>query len=169
MSQADAFQVTAPILAGDTTEQADEPLQKFIEPLKAMQEEVGQICELISEEKNYVAALFESMRRIMHSLRITIHVSPSALDVNSENVVKAIIDPTGQLMVLYKDERMELKNLSDEDNRDLLISVIKDAMPKLKLSASSYRQRIEARIRLISAATNELQKIAKALFTAFSK
>jgi DNA-binding ferritin-like protein len=169
MSQADASQETEPILAEGTTEEAEEALQEFTESLKTVQEDIGQICELASEEKNYVTALLESLLKIMRPLKATIPISPAALHENSENIIQATVDPTGHLITLYKDGRMELKDLSEEANRDLLISVIKDAMPKFKQFTSAYRRRIENRIKFMSTVTKELQKISKAFSTAFSK
>jgi hypothetical protein len=57
---------------------------------------------------------------------------------------------------------MELKNLSEEANRDLMISVIEDVMPKFKQFTTAHRQKIEDRIKFLSAVTKELQKISKA-------
>jgi len=154
---------------GEGTEEADESLQELAESLKSVQEDIGQICELISEEKNFVAAFLESLLKIMRPLNATIPVSPSALSGDTERVVRATLDPTGTLITLYKDGKMELKDLSEEMNRDLLISVIRDTMPKFKQFTSAYRQKIENRIKFLSAVTRELQKISKAFSTLLAK
>ena len=98
----------------------------------------------------------------MKPLAASMPVSPSALPEEMGSVVQANIDPTGHLMVVFKDGRVELKNLSEEANRDLMVSVIKDVMPKFKHLTSAYRQKIEDRIRFLSAVTDEVQKISKA-------
>lgn len=138
-------------------------LQELLDSLKSLQDDIGQICELTSEEKGLVTAFFESLLKLMQPLATTVPVSPTALPEEMGNVVQASIDPTGRLIVLYQDERAELKDLSEEKNRDLMISIIKDVMPKFKQLTSVHRQKIENRIRFLSAVTKELQKIAKAL------
>ena len=153
----------------EATEEAEESLQELAESLKSVQEDIGQICELVSEEKNFVAAFLESLLKIMRPLNATIPVSPSALSGDTERVTQATLDATGTLITLYKDGKMELKDLSEEANRDLLISVIRDTMPKFKQFTSAYRQKIENRIKFLSAVTKELQKISKAFSTLLAK
>jgi len=153
----------------EATEEAEESLQELAESLKSVQEDIGQICELASEEKNFVAAFLESLLKIMRPLNATIPVSPSALSGDTERVTQATLDATGTLITLYKDGKMELKDLSEEANRDLLISVIRDTMPKFKQFTSAYRQKIENRIKFLSAVTKELQKISKAFSTLLAK
>ena len=58
---------------------------------------------------------------------------------------------------------MELKNLIEERNRDLMILVIKDIMPKFKNLTSAQKNKIENRIKFLSAVTKEIQKISGAL------
>ena len=58
---------------------------------------------------------------------------------------------------------MELKNLSEEQNRDIMIMVVKDVMPKFKSLTSLQKRKIENRIQFLSAVTNEIQKISGAL------
>jgi len=148
------------------TKQAQISLQELLDSLKSVQDDIGQICELTSEEKRLVAAFFESLSKLMQPLTATISISPAALPERMGNVVQASIDPTGHLMILYADGKMELKNLSEEANRDFMISVIKDVIPKFKQLSDTYRQRIEDRIRFLSSVTRELQKMSKALLTA---
>ena len=157
------------ILIEEATEEAEESLQELAESLKSVQEDIGQICELASEEKNFVAAFLESLLKIMHPLNATIPVSPSVLSGDAERIIQATLDPTGTLITLYKDGKMELKDLSEEINRDLLVSVIRDTMPKFKQFTSAYRQKIENRIKFLSVVTRELQKISKAFSTLLSK
>lgn len=149
-----------------STKQAQASLQELIDSLKSVQDDIGQICELTSEEKRLVAAFFESLLKLMQPLATTIPVSTEALPEEMGNVVQANIDTTGHLIIFHQDKRVELKNLREETNRDLMISVIKDIMPKFKQLTSTYRQKIEARIKFLSSVTKEMQKISKAFSTA---
>lgn len=138
-------------------------LQELAAALKSMAEDVGQISELASEEKLLVTEFFTSLLKLMQPLTTAMPVSPAALPAEAGNVVKAYIDPTGHLALLHEDGHMELKNLAEERNRDLMIMVIKDVMPKFKSLTSIQKSKIEKRIRFLSAVTNEIQKISGAL------
>jgi len=137
--------------------------QELLDSLKSLQDDIGQICELASEEKGLVTVFFESLLKLMQPLATTIPVSLTALPKEMGNVVQASVDPTGRLIVLYQDGRAELKNLSEEKNRDLMVSVIKDVIPQFKQLTNTHRQKIEGRIKFLSAVTKELQKIVKML------
>jgi len=139
------------------------PIQELAAAMKSMAEDVGQISELASEEKLLVAEFLASLLKLMQPLTPSMPVSTSALPAEAGNVVKAYIDPTGHLALLYEDGHMELKNLSEEQNRDIMIMVVKDVMPKFKSLTSLQKRKIEKRIQFLSAVTNEIQKISGAL------
>jgi hypothetical protein len=138
-------------------------IQELAAALKSMADDVGQISELASEEKLLVTEFFTSLLKLMQPLTTSMPVSTTALPAKEGNIVKAYIDPTGHLALLHEDGHMELKNLADEQNRDLLIMVIKDVMPKFKSLTSLQKRKIEERIKFLSAVTNEIQKISGAL------
>jgi hypothetical protein len=148
------------------TEPAQVSLQELLDSLKSLQDDIGQISELASEEKRVVAVFFESLLKLMQPLAKTMPVSSVALPEEMGNVVQANIDPTGHLMILYQDGQVELRDLSEEMQRDLMVSVIKDVMPKFKQLTSAHRRKIENRIEFLSSVTNEMQKISKAFSTA---
>ena len=138
-------------------------IQELAAALKSMADDVGQISELASEEKLLVTEFFTSLLKLMQPLTTSMPVSMTALPAGEGNIVKAYIDPTGHLVLLHEDGHMELKNLADEQNRDLMIMVIKDVMPKFKSLTSLQKRKIEERIKFLSAVTNEIQKISGAL------
>jgi hypothetical protein len=137
-------------------------LQELAAAMKSMADDVGQISELASEEKLLVTEFFASLLKLMQPLTPSMPVSTSALPAETGNVVKAYIDPTGHIALLHEDGHMELKNLAEEQNRDLMIMVIKDVMPKFKSLTSMQKRKIEKRITFLSAVTNEIQKISGA-------
>jgi hypothetical protein len=91
-----------------------------------------------------------------------------ALPAQLGDVVQAHIDPTGHLILEYADGHIELKDLIDEKNRDLMIAVIEDVMPKFKSLTSQQKRKIESRIKLLSGVTKEIQKSSDALSAALS-
>ena len=143
-------------------------IQELIDSLKSTADDVGQICELTSEERLLVTEFFKSLLILMQPLAPDIAVSTSALPSEIGNVTNAHMDPTGHLALIYEDGHLELKNLSDEENRDLLVTVIQDVMPKFKQLTSAQKSKIGNRIKFLSAVTNKLQKISGALSAVIS-
>jgi hypothetical protein len=138
-------------------------IQELIDALNAVADDVGQISELASEEKLLVAEFFSSLLKLMQPWVSAISVSPSALQPERANVLQANVDPTGHLAVLFQDGRFELIDLSEQKNRDLMIAVIEDMVPKLKQFSASQKRKIENRIKFLSQITKEIQKIAATL------
>lgn len=137
-------------------------LEEVIASLKSLQDDIGQISELTSEEERVVDVFFDSFLKLMKPLAKTISVSPAALPDAFMNVMQANVDPRGNLMILYEDGQVEIRSLGDKTQRELMTCVMKDVMPKFKQLTSAHRRMIEDRMKFISSVTNELQKISKA-------
>jgi hypothetical protein len=137
-------------------------LEELISSLKSLQDDIGQITELSSEEKRVVDVFFASFLTLMKPLAKTISVSPTALPDELGTVKQANVDPKGNLMLLYQDEQVEIMNLNEKSQRDLMICVMKDVMPKFKRLTSAHRRKIEDRMKFLSSVTQEIQKISKA-------
>jgi hypothetical protein len=140
-------------------------LEELISSMKSLQDDIGQISELTSEEKRVVDVFFDSFLKLMQPLAKTVPVSPAALPDGLGNVVQANVDPKGNLMLLYPEGQVEIRNLSEKRERDLMICVMKDAMPKFKQLTSAHRRKIENRMKFLSSVTKEIQKISKAFAT----
>jgi hypothetical protein len=139
------------------------PIQELADSLKSVADDVGQISEMASEEKLLVNEFFAALLKLMQPLTPAMPVSISALPVEVGNIVQAHIDQTGQLALIHEDGRFELKDLKEECNRDLMILVVKDVMPKFKNLTSAQKRKIEDRIKFLSAVTKEMQKISGVL------
>jgi len=109
-------------------------IQELATALKSMADDVGQISELASEEKLLVTEFFASLLKLMQPLTTSMPVSTAALPAEVGNIVQAHIDPTGHLALLHEDGHMELKNLAEEQNRDLMI------IARLRKESNSCRQ-----------------------------
>jgi hypothetical protein len=138
-------------------------VQEIVESLKSVADDIGQITELSSEEKLLVAQFFKSLLKLMQPLTSAMTVSLSALPIEPGLVTEAHVDPTGHLALMYRDGHMELKSLDDERNRDLMIAVVEDVVPKFKSLTNAQKRRIENRIKFLTAVTKELQKISETL------
>jgi hypothetical protein len=61
---------------------------------------------------------------------------------------------------------MDSIDLGDTENRDLLVLVVSDAMPRFNQLIAQRRVKIENRINFLSSVTKELQSIADSLVEA---
>ena len=141
--------------------------QELVECLKSTAEDIGQISELSSEEKILVAQFFSSLLKLMQPLASSIAVNQSNLPPQLGDVVQAYIDPTGHLILQFEDH-VELKDLSEEKNRDLMTAILGDVIPKFKNLTSQQKHKLENRIKLLSSVTKEIQKSSEALSAAMS-
>jgi hypothetical protein len=130
-----------------------------VETLRRLREEVGQINELSSEEGSIVAAFSLAFLKFMEPLTKALPVDTRILPPELGALVKANILPKGDLIVLHRDGRMESLDLSDAENRDLLVMVLSDTMPRFNQLISQRRSKIENRINFLSSVTKELQTI----------
>lgn len=134
-----------------------------VETLRRLREDVGQISELSSEEGSIVAAFSLAFLKLMEPLTKALPVDAGVLPPGLGAVEKANILPKGDLVVLYRDGRMESVDLTDVENRDLLITVVSDAVPRFNALVARRRSKIENRIAFLSSVTKELQSIADSL------
>lgn len=143
-------------------------LQELVDSLRGTADDIGQISELSSEEKILVSQFFTSLLKLMQPLAPSIQVTPASLPAQVGDVTTAYIDPTGHLVLQYTDGHIELKNLSDEKNRELMMSVVGDVVPKFKALTTNQKRKLENRIKLLTSVTKEIQKSSEALSAALS-
>jgi hypothetical protein len=143
-------------------------IQELVESLKSTADDIGQISELSSEEKILVTQFFSSLLKLMKPLSPSIAVNQLVLPAKLGDVAQAYVDPTGHLILQFVDGHLELKNLSEEKNRDLLTAVVEDIMPKFKNLTSQQKRKLENRIKMLTSVTKEIQKSSDALAAALS-
>ncbi len=143
-------------------------IQELVDSLKSTADDIGQISELSSEEKILVSQFFVSLLKLMQPLASSISVNQSALPPQFGDVVQAHVDPTGHLLLQFGDSHVELKDLSEEKHRDLMMAVVGDVVPKFKSLTSQQKRKLENRIKLLSSITKEIQKSSEALSAALS-
>ncbi|MGD6852289.1 MAG: hypothetical protein ACQCN6_09550 [Candidatus Bathyarchaeia archaeon] len=143
-------------------------IQGIVDSLKGTADDIGQISELSSEEKILVGQFFSSLLKLMQPLASSIVVNQTALPSQLGGVTQAHIDPTGHLVLQFEDGHIELRNLSEEKYRDLMMAVVEDVVPKFKSLTSQQKKKLENRIKLLSSITKEIQKSSEALSAALS-
>ncbi len=134
--------------------------EDVIATLKKLREDVGQIYEISSEEENIVIAFSLAFLKLMESLTRSLPVDVETLQGQLRNAERANILPKGELVVLFRDGRMESVDLIKPENRDLLVDVVSDVLPKFNDLIGERRGRIEKRISFLADVTKELQNIA---------
>jgi hypothetical protein len=137
--------------------------EEVVETLRRLREDVGQISELSAEEENIVAAFALAFLKLMDPLTKALPVDVSVLPRKLGLVERANVVPKGDLVLLYMDSRMESIDLTERDNRDLLITVVSDVMPRFNNIIFQRRNKIEKRITFLSSVTKELQTIADSI------
>ncbi len=150
------------------SEKTHVPVQTLIESLKSVADDIGQISELTSEERLLVAEFFKALLKLMKPLATTIAVTPSTLPAETGLIIQAYVDPTGHLALMYEDGRLDLKDLSEDANRDLMMAVIEDIVPKFRSLTSTQKRKVENRIKFLSSITKEIQKSAETLYAAMA-
>jgi hypothetical protein len=143
-------------------------IQEVVESLKSTADDIGQISELTSEEKILISQFFTSLLKLMQPLAPSIPVNQLALPDELGSVMAAHVDPTGHLVLQYDDGHVELKDLSEEKNRDLMTIIVGDILPKFKNLTSMQKRKLENRIKFISSVTKEIQKSSEALSAAMN-
>ncbi len=143
--------------------------QELIDSIKTIGDDIGQISELSSEEKVLVGQFFTSLYKMMAPLAPSMSVTPQALPpAYSGDVTQAFVDPTGRLVLQFTDAHVEVKNLNEYDNRELMMAVVSDVVPKFKSLTAAQKRKLENRIKLLSSVTKEIQKSSEALSAAMS-
>jgi hypothetical protein len=137
--------------------------EEVVDTLRRLREDVGQISELSAEEGNIIEAYALAFLKIMQPLTKTITVDPSILPREMGLVERANVIPQSELVILFDDGRMESFDLTALENRDLLVAVIGNAMPRFNDLIAQQRSKIEKRIAFLSDVTRELQTIADSL------
>jgi len=137
---------------------AKEQVEDF---LRDVQEKAGQISEIEMEEENLVNEFFDSLLKILKPFSETLEISASSIPEKYGEISNAHICLTGQLVMVYRDGKIRILDLSDRQNHELLVEITGEIMAQLKTIIDSYRLRIEKRIKFLLPITRELQKVAK--------
>jgi len=136
--------------------------EEAAEFLKDIQEKAGQISESEMEEDNLVNEFFNSLLKILKPFSKTIEIPVSSLPENyNERIIKAHLYLTGQLILVSRNEKVEIINLKNKENHKILIEITGEIMAKLKTIIDSYKSQTEKRVKFLMPITKELQKVAQ--------
>ncbi len=105
--------------------------EDIVESLRSIGDDVEQIAKLTSEEKGLVTELLASLKRAPQQM-FSIPVSTAGLPFRTGAFTQAHIDSAGHLILASEDGNMEVMDLSETRNRDLMMAVVGDIVPKFK-------------------------------------
>jgi 5-methylcytosine-specific restriction endonuclease McrA len=128
--------------------------------MKGLRKDVERIQVLTQEEEEVVGEFSRALFRATSPLSLALPVDASLLPLEIGDIERASIAPRGVLVLLMSDGTMETINLVDPENRDLLVTVVRHALPQYKTLLQVRRQKIEQRIAFLSKATRDLREIA---------
>jgi len=158
-------QETQPQIAVNSTPATDSSKpteEQTTDALKEIQENAGQISELSSEEETLVREFFSFLVRIMRPFGKTLEISLSSLpETYGGRISKAYLYLTGQLVLVFKNDEVEILNLADQENHQILVDITGEIMTKLRAIITSHKSRTENRVRFLMQMTKGLQKVAE--------
>ncbi len=99
--------------------------------IRGAREDVELVASLLSDEKVVVDALVELLPGLS-PLLMRVTVNPSTLPVEMGKAKEVRLTPDGKLIVYRLDGELKTTNLTKGANRDLLVEVMRDVVPKLK-------------------------------------
>ncbi len=164
-SPAPAAQETQPQIVTNSTPTSEKPKlteEQTVEALKEIQENAGQISELSSEEETLVKEFFNFLVRIMRPFGKTLEISASSLPESYDGrISKAYLYLTGQLVLVFRNDEVEILNLADQENHQILVEITGEIMTKLEAIITSYKSKTEKRVKFMMQMTKGLQKVAE--------
>jgi hypothetical protein len=140
-----------------------DPPSVILESLRRLRDDTIHVNELKDEEDRIVDALLEAFLEVMSNIPGGLPVNPELLHGEANDVDRLSVSSSGELLILYLDGEMDAFELSDPENRDLLVEVINDVFPKVRHQIVEMRGRLEKRIVYLSTVTEELRGMAASM------
>lgn len=122
----------------ESVEKADS-IEEIMESLKSVGAEVQKIAKLNSKEDVLVTELLAALETVPQKM-FSIGVSTSELPFRSGAFTQANIDASGRLILTAEDGNLIVKDLRETGNRDLMMAVVGDIVPKFKDFASQLTE-----------------------------
>ena len=120
-----------PVAESSSVNKQQIKVEEIVESLQCVRNDAEQIGRLLSEERFLVEQFFDLLPKLMQPRTPCIAVSTSVFPVKIGAVAQAQVDSFGRLRLIFGDGRLELLDLNDAENRDLLVAVVGDIVPKL--------------------------------------
>jgi hypothetical protein len=120
------------VLKQKTPDPLQDRAKEITTSLKGVREDLVKISHLTTEENQLVTQFFGCLHAMQPMLKDSFLVSASAFSAELDKVVHARVDSAGCLSLTLADGRQTVLNLSEAQNRDLLMVVIEAVMPQFR-------------------------------------
>jgi hypothetical protein len=114
-----------------STTKKEDKLQDIMQAFEIIGEDIQQITKLTQEEQTLTQNFFETLHKHMTPLTHSIAVSTSVLPYGYSKATQALVYSNGLLMLMYDTDSIEIIDLTKTKNRDLMVTVFTDIVPKL--------------------------------------
>ena len=131
MASTDEVMLGEALLVQDFPDDPSIPSEDVVSAIRSASVDVGHISSLLSDEDIVVDTLIEALRELEQPLT-KVPLDPGVLPVELGEADRAHVTPDGRIIVGYGDGGVGVIELSDEENRDLLVRTIDDMIPKLR-------------------------------------
>lgn len=114
-------------------------IEDIVESLRSVGDDVHQFVKLTSEEKVLVAEFLSVLKKVPQRM-FSVPVSTSELPARIRAFTEARIDSTGHLILTTEDGRMVVMDLSEIQNRDIMMAAVNDIIPKFQNLVTQLEQ-----------------------------
>jgi hypothetical protein len=115
----------------DSSPETIPSVDEILSGLSELRGDISHLSDLKSEEDRAVEGLFQALMKLTQLLQWAT-VETSVLPVELGEVESAKVTPEGALIYCRVDGEIGTLDLSDYDNRDVLVDVVRDLAPKLR-------------------------------------
>jgi len=117
-------------------------IEEIVATFQTVAEDIAQIGQLNSAENAVVTQFLTSLKTHMEPLTPAIPVSTVIIPIEYGLPEQAHIEVNGRLRLTYDDGSQKIVDLSEPKNRDFMMAVIDDVMPKLEALAREFEERL---------------------------
>ena len=114
-------------------------IEEIMESLKSVGAEVQKIAKLNSKEEVLITELLAALETVPQKM-FSIRISTSELPFRTGAFTQANIDASGRLILTAENGNLIVKDLRETGNRDLMMAVVGDIVPKFKDLASQLAE-----------------------------
>lgn len=107
-------------------------VEEIAESFESVGSDIAEIGKLSNKEKNAVTAFLDMLKGNMEHVAQSVPISAKIVPIEYGSVSQAHVQPDGQLLLGFEDGGSKLVDLGDHQNRDLLIVVMDDFVPKFE-------------------------------------
>ena len=131
MSSSEQLEHEAMAFSYDSSSESIPSVDEIVSSLSGLRGDLSHLSDLKSVEDQVVGDLFQVLMKLTRLLQWA-PVETSALPVELGDVEKAHVTPEGSLIYYYDGGEIGSLDLSQYDNRDVLVDVVRDLAPKLR-------------------------------------